>query len=82
MASVTSLGSGSGLPLEDMLTKLMTVEQQPLVALQKKVTSYNSRISSLGSLSSVLASLQTAAAALMPSATQTAVDKLDRKSVV
>lgn len=75
MASITSLGTGSGLPLEEMLTKLMTVEQQPLVALQKKVSSYNSRISSLGSLSSVLASLQTAAAALKPSATQTAVDK-------
>ena len=75
MASVTSLGVGSGLDLEGMITKLMAVEQQPLTVLQKKVTSYNTRISSFGSLSSVLGSLQTAAAAMKPSSTQTAVDK-------
>jgi len=75
MASVTSLGTGSGLDLEGLLTKLMSVEQQPLVALQKKQTSYESTISSLGSLKSVLASLQTAAAAMVPDTGTAAANK-------
>lgn len=75
MASVTSLGVGSGLDLQGMLTKLMQVEQQPLTLLQKKQTSYQSKISALGTLQSSLAALQTAAAALTPSSTQTATEK-------
>jgi flagellar hook-associated protein 2 len=75
MASITSLGVGSGLDLEGMLTKLMTVEQQPLTVLQKRVASYQSRISSLGTLQSALSNLQTAAAALTPSTGQTAINK-------
>lgn len=75
MASVSSLGSGSGIDLEGLLTKLMAAEQAPLTALTKKQTSYTTRISSLGTLNSVLAALQTAAAAMKPSATQTAVEK-------
>ena len=80
MSSITSLGVGSGLDLESMLTKLMAVEQQPLTVLQKKVASYQSRISSLGTLKSALSSLQTAAAALKPSATQTAASKFVKYS--
>jgi flagellar hook-associated protein 2 len=75
MASVTSLGVGSGLDLEGMVTKLMQVESQPLTALKTKQSSYQSRISSLGSLKSVLAALQTAAAALTPGVGQTALNK-------
>lgn len=36
MASVSSLGSGSGLDLSGLLTSLMQAEQAPLTALQKK----------------------------------------------
>jgi flagellar hook-associated protein 2 len=75
MANVTSLGVGSGLDLEGMVTKLMAVESQPLVVLQNKAASYQSRISALGSLKSTLAALQTAAAAMTPSIGQTAVNK-------
>ena len=75
MASVTSLGTGSGLELEGMVTKLMAVEQLPITALQKKVTSHETRISSLGTLSSSLASLQTAAKALKTEVAQTASEK-------
>jgi len=75
MASVTSLGTGSGLDLEGLVTKLMTAEQQPLVALQTKQKSYESTISSLGSLKSLLASLQTAAAAMVPDTGTTATSK-------
>ena len=75
MASVTSLGSGSGIDLEGLLTKLMTAEQAPLTALATKVTASNTRISSLGTLNSALASLQTAAQAMKTSVGQTAASK-------
>ncbi|MBS1229387.1 MAG: Flagellar hook-associated protein 2, N-terminal:Flagellar hook-associated 2, C-terminal [Proteobacteria bacterium] len=75
MASVSSLGSGSGLALEELLTKLMTAEQAPLTALATKVTSTNTRISSLGTLNSALAALQTAAQAMKTSIGQTAASK-------
>lgn len=75
MASVTSLGVGSGLDLQGMLTKLMQVEQQPLTLLQKQQSSYQSKISALGTLQSSLAALQTAATGLTPSSTQTATEK-------
>ena len=75
MASVSSLGSGSGIDLEGLLTKLMTAEQAPLTALKTKVTASNTRISSLGTLNSALATLQTAAAAMKTSIGQTAANK-------
>lgn len=75
MASVTSLGVGSGLDLQGILTKLMQVEQQPLTLLQNKQASYQSKISALGTLQSSLAALQTAAAGLKPSSTQSATEK-------
>lgn len=59
--AISSLGSGSGLDLNTLLTNLMQAEQTPLLALQKKEASYQARISSLGSLQSVLSSLQSAA---------------------
>ena len=75
MATVSSLGSGSGIDLEGLLTKLMTAEQAPLTALTTKVSSTNTRISSLGTLNSALASLQTAAQAMETSINQTAASK-------
>ena len=80
MASVTSLGVGSGLDLQGMLTKLMQVEQQPLTLLQNKQASYQSKISALGTLQSSLAALQTAAAGLTSSSTQTATEKFSSYS--
>ena len=58
MASVSSLGSGSGLDLSGLLTSLMQAEQAPLTALQKKEASYQAKISAYGSLQSVLSALQ------------------------
>lgn len=75
MATVTSLGAGSGLDLESLVTKLMTVEQAPLTALKKQETSFNTKISALGSLKSKLSALQTAASALKPSVGQSALNK-------
>jgi flagellar hook-associated protein 2 len=75
MASIASLGTGSGLDLESIVTKFMTVEKQPLTALNKREASYQASISSLGTLKGSLASLQTAAAALTPATGQSATAK-------
>lgn len=75
MATITSLGSGSGLDLESLVTQLMSVEKRPLTALQKQESSFNVKISALATLSSKLSALQTSAKDLVPSATQTAQEK-------
>lgn len=75
MATITSLGSGSGLPLESLLTSLMAVERRPLTSIKNQSSAATAKISAFGALSSKLAALQTAAKGLMPSATQTALDK-------
>lgn len=75
MATISSLGVGSGLDLSTLLTNLMTAEQQPLVALQKKEASVQARISALGTLKSALAALQTGAKGLIPATGQSATAK-------
>lgn len=75
MATISSLGVGSGLDLSGIVSSLMAVEAQPLTAMQKKEASFQARISSLGSLKSTLSSLKTAAEALIPSSGQTAANK-------
>jgi flagellar hook-associated protein 2 len=62
--AISSLGVGSGLDLEGLITKLMKVETQPLTRLQTKQSAYNNQISALGQIKSALASLQTAASAM------------------
>ena len=66
MATITSLGVGSGLDLSSIVSGLMAVEKQPLTALKTKQSTVESRISALGTLKSALASLQTAAGNLIP----------------
>ncbi|WP_295006459.1 flagellar filament capping protein FliD [uncultured Dechloromonas sp.] len=61
MASVSSLGVGSGLDLESMVTKLMSAERAPIDALTTKITSAQTKISLFGTLSTKLSALQTAA---------------------
>ena len=73
MATITSLGVGSGLDLESLVTSLMAVESRPLTALQTKAASYTSKISSLGTLKSKLSALQTAAAAMKTATGKTAL---------
>lgn len=73
--AISSLGVGSGLDLNGIITKLMQVEQQPLFALQAKEAVVQGRISALGSLKSVLSGIQTAASALILATDQTATDK-------
>jgi flagellar hook-associated protein 2 len=75
MATITSLGVGSGLDLGSIVSGLMAVEKQPLTALKTKQSTVESRISALGTLKSALASLQTAAGNLVPGTTQTLAEK-------
>lgn len=64
MATVTSLGAGSGLDLNSLLNGLMAVERQPLTALQGRMTSVNSQVSAIGKLKSALSTFQDAMAKL------------------
>ncbi len=61
MASISSIGVGSNLDLGALLTQLQTAENQPLVALKAKQSSYNSKLSAYGTLQSALAGIQAAA---------------------
>ncbi|MEZ5444415.1 MAG: flagellar filament capping protein FliD [Gammaproteobacteria bacterium] len=64
MPTVTSLGIGSGIDLNSLVSGLMAVERQPLTALQTKMTSVNSQISAIGKLKSALSTFQDAMAKL------------------
>lgn len=57
MATITSLGVGSGIDAESLVSKLMTVEKQPLTALQARETKTQEKISAYGSISSLLGTL-------------------------
>ena len=64
MATVSSLGIGSGLDLNTLLAGLKTAEQAPLAALQTKQASYSTKLTAYGQLNGALSALQIAAAAL------------------
>lgn len=63
-SSVSSLGVGSGLDLQSLLTNLVAAEKQPITLLQTQQSSYKTKISAYGNISSKLSALQTAANAL------------------
>lgn len=67
MATTTSLGIGSGLPLSTLLANLTTAEQSSLTPLTNKQTEYNAKLSAFGTLKSSLAAFQTAATKLTTS---------------
>lgn len=75
MAGLSSPGLGSGLDINSLISQLMAVEQQPLIALQRKEASYQAKISALGSLKGALSALETASANLIPAAGTTAASK-------
>lgn len=63
MASVTSSGLGSGLDVTSIISQLMTIEKQPLIALNKEESSINAKISSFGKIQNALGTLRDKAAA-------------------
>lgn len=61
---LSSAGIGSGLDVNAIVTGLMNVEKQPLTAISKQKTDYQSKISAYGTLKSALSTFQTAVTAL------------------
>jgi flagellar hook-associated protein 2 len=61
---LSSIGIGSGLPIEDIVSKLMSAESQPLTLLAQKEASYQSKLSGYGSLSGALSQFQSTMANL------------------
>lgn len=61
---ITSLGSGSNLPLQDILTKLEDNEKLQLTNIKSQQSLVTAQISAYGQLSSVIQALQTASATL------------------
>jgi len=64
MATISSAGIGSGLDINGIITQLMNVEKQPLLALDTKEASYQAKLSAFGSLKGAISSLQSSARAL------------------
>ncbi|EKN6298053.1 flagellar filament capping protein FliD, partial [Yersinia enterocolitica] len=71
MASISSLGVGSGLELSSLLTSLSNAEQARLTPLTTQQTSYKSKLTAYGILQSALAKVETASAALKKADTLT-----------
>ncbi|WP_076591591.1 flagellar filament capping protein FliD [Herminiimonas arsenitoxidans] len=67
--AVSSIGVGSGLPLDTLLTNIMTAESQPLTLMAQKEASYQAKLSAYGILNSALSAFQTAMANLGKSST-------------
>ena len=57
MATISSLGIGSGLDSESIVTKLVALEKQPLKALEAKATFEKNKISAFGQIQSQFSSL-------------------------
>lgn len=64
MASFTSLGVGSNLPLSTLLTNLETAEKARLTPITQQQSSYSSKLTAFGTLKSSLEKFQTANTAL------------------
>ena len=73
MASVTSLGIGSGLDLNTLLDQLTTAESAPLTQLKNQQSSYQAQLSAYGTVQSVLSAFQSTANKLSSATTFQAV---------
>lgn len=62
--TITSTGLGSGLDIESLVTKLMSVEKAPITLLQNQESSYETKLTAWGSVKSALSTLEDAADAL------------------
>ncbi|NRN27032.1 flagellar filament capping protein FliD [Photorhabdus heterorhabditis] len=64
MASISSLGAGSGMDLGSILDKLQAAEQKRLVPLTEQQTSYKGKLTAFGTLKSSLEKLETVSESL------------------
>lgn len=65
MATITAAGSGSGIDIESLVTKLMAAESMPLSKLASKETKLQTKISAIGQFKSLISSLQSATSPLL-----------------
>lgn len=61
MATITSLGIGSGADLNSLVTQLVAVERAPLQQMRSAASGMQTQVSSYGKLAGLLSSLQSAA---------------------
>ena len=73
MASITNLGSSSGLPLEETLKKLQDAEDKKLSIYTTRAQSYQTRIDAYAKLQSALEALQKSAAVVGKTETMAAI---------
>ncbi|MGH8819652.1 MAG: flagellar cap protein FliD N-terminal domain-containing protein, partial [Achromobacter pestifer] len=73
MATITNLGSTSGLPLEKILTDLQAAEDKRLSLYSVRQASYEARVSAFGQVQSAVEAVQKAAELLGKSSTLDAV---------
>lgn len=73
MASVATLGSASGLPLDELLKNLETAENKKIELMTIRQTSFETRFSAYSKVSSAVEAVQKAAAVLGKASTLTAI---------
>lgn len=61
MPAITSLGIGSGLDINSMVSQLVALESRPLTAMRTAASSLQTQVSSYGQLSGLFGALQSAA---------------------
>ena len=61
MPAITSLGIGSGVDINSMVTQLVALESRPLLEMRSAAASLQTQVSSYGQLSSLFGALQAAA---------------------
>ena len=64
MATITSLGIGSGIDINSIVTQLVALERRPLQLMQTNATRLQEQVSSFGRMQSLYSGLQTASNAL------------------
>lgn len=64
MATITSAGIGSGIDIESLITKLLSVERVPITQVSKQTDGLKTELSAFGKTQSTLSSLRDAAAKL------------------
>lgn len=69
MATISSIGIGSGLDIESVITQLVAVERAPVTKLQTEASSLQTKLSTYGKLQSGMAALRDAASALSRAST-------------
>lgn len=61
MATISSLGIGSGLDVESLVSKLISIEQKPINDIRQASAKLQTKISAYGQLQSAVSNMQTAA---------------------